>query len=109
MFELANIAVRRHADAQAITLLVRYLAAQPDALAAHADLGRAYSHLGRYEEAARELSKAAAADDRGDIHYQLSIAFRRLGRAQEAEAALQESTALRQAQLQREQRLHSDR
>lgn len=109
IFELANIAVRRHADAKAIPLLTQYLAAQPDALAAHADLGRAYAHLGRYEEAAKELSKAAAWDDRGDIHYQLSIVLRKLGRAGEAEAALKESNTIRQAQLQREQRLHSDR
>ncbi len=109
IFELANIAVRRHADAEAIPLLTQYLAAQPDALAAHADLGRAYSHLGQYEDAALELSKAAASDDRGDIHYQLSIVLRKLGRAEEAEAALKKSNAIRQAQLQREQRLHSDR
>lgn len=106
-FELANIAVRRHADAEAIPLLKQYLAVQPDALAAHADLGRAYAHLGQYEQAALELSKAAVSDDRGDIHYQLSIALRKLGRIEEADAALKESNTIRQAQLQREQRLHS--
>lgn len=106
-FELANIAVRRHADAEAIPLLHRYLALQPDALAAHADLGRAYLHLGRYEEAALELSKAAASDERGDVHYQLSIALRKLGRTTEADTALEESNTIRKAQLQREQRLHS--
>ena len=55
---------------------------QPDALAAHADLGRAYIHLKLYEEAAQELSKAAASDERGEIHYQLSVALRKLGRTQ---------------------------
>jgi tetratricopeptide (TPR) repeat protein len=109
VFELANIAVRRHADSEAIPLLKEYLAQQPDALAAHADLGRAYSHLGKYEEAALELSKAAAADERGDIHYLLAIVLKKLGRTQEAQAALNKSTAIRQAQLAREQRLHSDR
>jgi tetratricopeptide (TPR) repeat protein len=109
LFELANIAVRRHQERDAIPLLKQYLAVQPDALAAHADLGRAYSHLGHYGDAVRELEKAAAADERGEIHYQLSIALRKLGRPAEAEIALKESNALRDAELQREQRLHSDR
>jgi tetratricopeptide (TPR) repeat protein len=107
VFELANISVRRHAYSEAIPLLKQYLAVQPDALAAHADLGRAYMHLGQYEAAVRELRKAAPSDERGDLHYQLSIALRKLGRTEEADAALKESTTLRQAQLQLEQRLHS--
>jgi tetratricopeptide (TPR) repeat protein len=106
IFELANIAVRRHSEREAIPLLTKYLAAQPDALAAHADLGRAYFHLEQYENAAAELSKAAAIDERGDIHYQLSVCLRKLGRAAEADAALKKSQELRKAQLQREQRLH---
>ncbi|MCU1293460.1 MAG: tetratricopeptide repeat protein [Bryobacterales bacterium] len=107
IFELANIAVRQHREAEAIPLLEQYLTAQPDALAARADLGRAYSHLGQYEKAAIELAKAAPADERGDVHYQLSIALRKLGRIDEADAALKHSAAIREAQLQREQRLHS--
>jgi protein O-GlcNAc transferase len=108
VFELANIAVRRHKDADAVPLLKQYLAAQPDALAAHADLGRAYSHLGRYEDAVPELVNAAKSDERGDIHYELSVALKKLGRSQEADAALKESHALMQAQLKREQQLHSE-
>ncbi len=107
LFELANIAVRRHREAEAIPLLNQYLAGQPDALAARADLGRAYAHLRQYDNAVAELTKAADADERGDIHYQLSIALRKLGRTQEAYAALQKSTEIRQSQLQREQRLHA--
>ena len=105
VFELANIAVRRHRDADAIPLLEQYLTAQPDALAARADLGRAYSHLGQYRKAAAELARAAVSDERGDVHYQLSVALRKLGRAQEADAALRVSTELRDAQLRREQAL----
>jgi tetratricopeptide (TPR) repeat protein len=105
IFELANIAVRRHQDREAIPLLERYLSLQPDALAARADLGRAYSHLGEYERAVTELAQAAASDERGDIHYQLSVALRKLGRSQEADAALKKSVALREHQLSREQGL----
>jgi tetratricopeptide (TPR) repeat protein len=108
VFELANIAVRRHSDSEAIPLLKQYLAAQPDALAARADLGRAYLHLGRYEDAVPELIKASASDERGEIHYELFTALKKLGRNEEAQAALKESSALKQAQLKRAQRLHSD-
>ena len=109
IFELANIAVRRHQDAEAILLLQRYLVAQPDALAARADLGRAYFHVGRFESALREFAKAASSDERGDLHYEMSIALRKLGRIDEADTALKQSTALREAQAKREQRLHSER
>jgi tetratricopeptide (TPR) repeat protein len=106
-FELANIAVRRHQDAEAIPLLKAFLEEQPDAQAARADLGRAYLHLGQFENAARELSKAAPGDDRGEVHYQLATALRKLGRTREADEAFRKSKELRQAQLQREQRLKS--
>ncbi len=107
VFELGNIAVRRHDDTAAIPLLKQYLATQPDALAAHADLGRAYFHLKQYREAARELSMGAGADENGDIHYQLSVSLRRLGRDKEAEVALEQSNAIRQAQLERQRRLQT--
>ncbi len=106
LFELANIAVRKHQDKEAIPLLKRYLALQPDALAAHADLGRAYLHSGQYAEACNELKKAAEVDERGDLHYQLSLALRKLGRDEEADAALKQSVEIREAQLKREERLH---
>jgi tetratricopeptide (TPR) repeat protein len=107
VFELANIDVRRHRDSEAIPLLERYLKAQPDALSARADLGRAYLHREKFEDAARELRLALPADIQGEIHYQLSIALRKLGRLQQADAALRKSTDIRRHELQREQRLHS--
>ncbi|MDQ2839939.1 MAG: tetratricopeptide repeat protein [Acidobacteriota bacterium] len=109
VFELANIAVRRHRDAEAIPLLKQYLSEQPDALAAHADLGRAYFHLGQYENAVLEFAKAAPSDEHGDIHYEMSLALRKLARPGEADEALKESKALREAELKREERLHSDK
>jgi tetratricopeptide (TPR) repeat protein len=106
IFELGNIAVRQHRESEAIPLLQQYLASQPDALAARADLGRAYFHLKDFSRAAIELEKAAAIDTTGDIHYQLAQCLRNLGRATEADAALRKSSAIRQEQLQRSQRLH---
>jgi len=106
-FELGNIAVREHRDREAIPLLTRYLDAQPDALAARADLGRAYMHLGRYEAAIGELSKAAANDEQGEVHYELSMALRKVGRKQEADAALEQSRQIKAAELDRQQRLHT--
>jgi len=106
VFELANIAVRRHEDATAIPLLKQYLAGQPDALAARADLGRAYLHLHQYESAIVELKKAAASDESGEIHYQLSLALRKSGKNAESDAALEESKALRNAQLEKQRQRH---
>ena len=106
VFELANIAVRQHKDAEAIPLLKTFLSAQPDALAAHADLGRAYLHLAQYSEAAAELKRALGGDEQGDINYQLSIALRKLGESEEADAALRRSAAIRTARSLKAQRLH---
>jgi len=100
-FELANIAVRRHRDAAAVPLLETFLEAQPDALAARADLGRAYLHLGQYEKAVGQLEKAAAADQQGEIHYQLATALRKLGRDTEADKAMRVSQQVREANLER--------
>jgi tetratricopeptide (TPR) repeat protein len=100
-FELANIAVRQRRDAAAVPLLEEYIKAQPDALAARADLGRAYLHLGRYQEAVDQLQKAAEIDRQGDIHFQLATALRNLGRDREAEAAMGQSTQIRQADQER--------
>ncbi len=108
IFELANIAVRQHREAEAIPLLKQYLALQPDASAARADLGRAFLHTGRYEEAVVELTNASESDERGDVHYQLSMALRKLGRLSEADAALKKSTEIREFQLRREERLHTN-
>jgi tetratricopeptide (TPR) repeat protein len=107
LFELANIDVRQHRDAEAIPLLKNYLALQPDAVAARADLGRAYFHLKQFADAARELELAAAGDTSGEIHYQLSVSLKNLGRTAEAEAALKKSIAIKHEQLQRSERLHA--
>ncbi len=108
LFELGNIAVRRHHDAEAIPLLTLYLASQPDALAAHADLGRAYLHLKQYSEAVPELETASEADESGDIHYQLSVALKQLGRTKDAQLAMEKSKTIREAQLARQRRLEAN-
>jgi tetratricopeptide (TPR) repeat protein len=105
IFELANIRVRQRRETEAIPLLERFLQQQPDALAARADLGRAYLHLNRYADAARELRKAAPSDEQGDIHYQLAIALRNLGRTAEAAEAMRDSTRIRNDRARREQAL----
>jgi len=106
-FELANIAVRRHQDAAAVPLLEKFLEAQPDALAARADLGRAYLHLRNYEKAVAQLKLASAADQQGDIHYQLATALKKLGRVQEAEEAMRLSTQIREAEQERARKRHA--
>lgn len=104
IFERGNIAVRRHNDAKAIPLLERYLKIEPGATAARADLGRAYLHLGQFEDAARELQLALPADVQGDIHFQFATALRKTGRNSEADEALRQSTRLRERALEIEQK-----
>ena len=104
-FELANIAVRQHREREAVPLLKKFLQTEPDALAARADLGKAYLHMGEYAKAAEQLRLAAPADDQGEIHYQLAQALKKLGNGKEAEEAMNRSTEIRRAALEREQRL----
>jgi tetratricopeptide (TPR) repeat protein len=105
LFELGNIRVRQNRDSEAIPLLKSFLAGEPDSLSACADLGRAYYHLGRNQEALVYLEKARAIDDKGDIHYQLAMVLKRMDRGEEAEKALRASNLLRQRALDRQQRL----
>ncbi len=106
-YELADIAVRQHRDREAAPLLEKFLQTEPDALAARADLGKAYLHMGEYAKAAAQLRLAAPSDDKGEIHYQLAQALKKLGNGKEAEEAMNRSSAIRQAALKREQRLRS--
>ena len=107
LYALANIRVRQHREEDSIPLLKAYLAVDPDSLSACADLGRAYFHLGRNQEAAVYLERARPIDDKGEIHYQLATVLKRLNRKEESDAALRQSTLLRNRQIEREQRLHS--
>ena len=78
---------------------------EPDSLSACADLGRAYYHSGRNQDALVYLEKARAIDDKGDIHYQLAMVLKRLDRPEESEKALRVSNLLRQRASERQQRL----
>lgn len=60
----------------------------PSFLQARADLGRAYMRAGMAASAVPELEKAAPTDDKGDLHYLLSIAYRKLGKTDMAAQAL---------------------
>ena len=109
IYELGDIALRQRRDEEAIKYLERYLAIQPEQMMARANLGKAYLHLNRFAEAAIQLEKALAVDRSGDIHFQLAAALRRLGRKKEADAALAESTRIREREHRREQKLRLGR
>ncbi len=108
-FELGNIAIRQHHEVEAIPLLKKFLAMQPEASAAHADLGRAYLHLGQFEQAVQELSQGLGTDTNGEVHYELATAFNKLGRKTESQAEMQKSNQLRRAALARDQKLREQR
>ena len=101
--------MRQRRDEEAIKYLERYLAIQPEQMMARANLGKAYLHLNRFEEAAIHLEKALAVDRFGDIHFQLAAALRKLGRKKEADAALAESTRIREREHRREEKLRLGR
>lgn len=84
-------------QAQQVDAALPYLkaaaAAQPDALAVRASLGRALLQSGDAVAALPHLEAAAAGEDPegdGATHYQLAQAYQRLGRADAARAALAE-------------------
>jgi tetratricopeptide (TPR) repeat protein len=82
----------------ALEQLDKALALCPDSGEAHEDRGRALLKLERYEEAAKDLQKAAAADPAEPRpHFLLSQAYRALGRTQEAQAEMRTFSKLQEA------------
>jgi uncharacterized protein HemY len=68
-------------------------------------LGKAYLHIKQFSKAAENLRAARAIDTYGDVHFQLAQALKQIGDEAGAEAARAESRRIREAQLEREQRL----
>lgn len=105
LFALGDIATRQQRNEEGIELLTRCIELDPERPAAHASLGRALLHAGRYAEAVTHLEVARSMDTYGDIHFQLSQALKQLGRAGESAQAMEQSARIRKEQLQREIRL----
>jgi tetratricopeptide (TPR) repeat protein len=104
-YELGSIALRDHRDEEAVGYFEDYLRVRPDQKLALAELGKAYLHLKRFQQAAAALEKAKAVDRYGDIHFQLATALKQLGRKEEADTALRKSREIREKEQAREQRL----
>jgi len=98
-WKLGDILLEQQAGPQsALEQLDRALALCPESPEAHEDRGRALLKLERYEEAAKDLQKAAAADPAEPRpHFLLSQAYRALGRAQEAQAEMRTFSKLEEA------------
>ena len=64
------------------------------------DLSKAEAGLGHTEKAIDYLTRLAAQDQDGEIHYRLAVLYRKLGESTKAEAAFAASNQLRQASLQ---------
>src|SRR5262249_50227328 len=69
--------------------------AAPDALPAHASLGRAYALVGNAAAAVPHLEKALPADHDGSLRLQLARAYQAGGQAHKAQALLTEYEVLR--------------
>ena len=90
-FTKGDILVNSQKPEQAIPFLERALKLNPNLLAAHHALGRAYAQLGHQSDAIPHLQKALAIDTDGSLHYQLARAFQSTGQPELAKKTLQES------------------
>ncbi len=97
-WKLGDILLEQQAEPQsALDEIDKALALCPDSAEAHEDRGRALLKLERYEEAAKSLQKAAAADPAEPRpHFLLSQAYRALGRAQEAQTEMRTFSKLQE-------------
>ena len=97
-WKLGDILLEQQAAPQsALEQLDKALAICPESAEAHEDRGRALLKLERYEEAAKDLQKAAAADPAEPRpHFLLSQAYRALGRVQEAQTEMRTFSKLQE-------------
>ena len=80
-------------------ILEKAVQANPTILGAQQDLAKAYTILGRHEEAIAKLKLVAQADpEDASIRYLLSGAYKKVGKLEAAEAELKAFTRLRDKQ-----------
>ena len=98
-WKLGDIQLEQQAEPQsALEEEDKALAICPDSAEAHEDRGRALLKMERYQDAAVDLQKAAAADpSEPRPHFLLSQAYRALGRTREAQAEMRTFSKLQEA------------
>jgi tetratricopeptide (TPR) repeat protein len=80
---------------EAIPVLEEAIRIDPRLIAAHRELGKAYSHLDQFEKAQEELERTVAlAPDAASPHYLLAQVYRRRGFADKAQAETEKYRAL---------------
>ena len=82
---------------EAIPLLLRAVDHDPQLIAAHKALARAYLAAGKAREAIPHLKASLADDQDGSLHYQLARAYQATGQPGPAKAMLAEYQKLQQA------------
>ena len=82
---------------EAIPLLKRALAHNPELLVAHKALARAFLAAGRPAEAIPHLQAALATDEDGSLHYQIASAYRASGQPALSKKALSEYQKLQRS------------
>jgi tetratricopeptide (TPR) repeat protein len=98
-WKLGDILLEQQAEPQsALEEEDKALALCPESAEAHEGRGRALLKLERYEEAAKDLQKAATADPAEPRpHFLLAQAYRALGHAQEAQVEMRTFSKLQEA------------
>ncbi len=100
---LAEIALYQRNYSEAAVRLRQMVALQPGNAWSKVELGVAYAHLERPEDAVRYLEPPLTAgypDPKGELHAQLAVALGSLGRRQEAQRAAAEASRLANTFLQ---------
>lgn len=97
-WKLGDILLEQQTESQsALEEEDKALALCPESAEAHEDRGRALLKLERYEEAAKDLQKAAAADPAEPRpHFLLAQAYRALGRSREAQTEMRTFSKLQE-------------
>ncbi len=101
LYLLGRVSFQSREVPKSIEYFQEALRFDPGFLPARAALGRAYMRVGKPASAVPELEKAASTDDKGDLHYLLSMAYRQLGKPELAAQALAASQELRKKSVAR--------
>ncbi len=93
--DLGALLVNAGRPGEAVPLLEEAIRIDPLLVAAHRELGKAYSHLDEFEKAQAELERTVAlAPDAAGPHYLLAQVYRRRGFADKARAETEKYRAL---------------
>ena len=94
LHDLGDTYLLEHRPEKAFAYLTRALAADPEDLDIHRDLGTAYAELHDYGKAETEFKAAMAGDHDGSVHYKLARVYQAKGQKESAAREFEISTSM---------------